>query len=209
MNTKRKLSLGAFLSTLLIVLLFSFCVHSVYAYFTATTNRDFTLEFATLEIDLQNSGTSIQNDSAVITNLIEGVMPGDSISFNNITVANTGTGDSYVLVNVKIQISTTLSYDLWYNLAGTVIDIDNITSDMSASLLTKASTSTTTDTATFNASWTIPGADVTDAYQSAPISLEIKAYAVQAYLPDRPNTFASDAHYASYFICNNYTTFES
>ena len=200
MQDKRRLSLSAFLSTFLIVLLFSVCINSVYAYFSASAEREFTLNFATLELDLQNSsGGSYAVDSLI--EKITGVMPGDTIDFSDIHVKNTGTGDAYVLVNAIIEISKsgmpTLTYNNWYNLAGGKVKTSNF-----AANVVGATNLTSGKSGAFNLSWTVPGEIVTNEYQDANINVTIDAHAVQSYLPEA-DVYQSESLYASYFIVND------
>ena len=58
MNTKRKLSFSAFISTFVIVLLFSLSINAVYAYFSATAQEEYKLKFATLTIDIKDSSNN-------------------------------------------------------------------------------------------------------------------------------------------------------
>ena len=173
------------------------CINSVYAYFSATAEREFTLNFATLELDLQNSSGSGYT-AATLTNKINGAMPGDVIDFSDIHVKNTGTGDAYVLVNAIIEISKsgmpTLTYNNWYNLAGGKVNVSNFAANVAgATNLTSGSSNS------FNLSWTIPGETVTNSYQEADIKVTVDAHAVQSYLPEA-EVYQSESLYASYFI---------
>ena len=197
MQNKRKLSLSAFLSTFLIVLLFSVCINSVYAYFTARAEREFTLNFATLELDLQDSSGSTYTNSKLTTK-VNGIMPGDTINFSDIHVKNIGTGDAYVLVNAIVEISKsgmpTLTYNNWYNLDGNRVNTSNF-----AENLVGATHLTSNQSDSFDLSWTVPGDVVDDEYQQANINVTVDAHAVQSYFPEA-ETYASEKLYASHFI---------
>jgi len=205
MNTKRKLSLTAFISTFVIVLLFSVSINAVYAYFSATASEQYKLKFATLTIDLKDSSNKTAT-SDTINDKFTWLLPGDKIDFSNVKVHNTGNTPCYVLVNVIIDIQPVdegeaVSLNKWYNLSGTEIDSNNLTAAMGATLLNEASS------APISFTWECDGEEFDDDYQNASVSASVTAYAIQSFLPDRPQQYTTDAVYASYFICTNYEDF--
>ena len=210
MNTKRKISFGVVLSTLLIVLAFSISINAVYAFFSASAKKDISFKYATLTIDVTEETASTGKFAKTTSGTFTSLIPGDVIKFSDVTVANAGTADCYVLVNLVVdlvQINPTTkaetilkTYNEWYNLSGT-----KNTADTTAGSTYLAKSGATGASSKFNLNWTLPGEDIDNDYQGVTVNAKITVYAIQAYLPD--NTTTNDAVYATEFILANHANF--
>ncbi len=211
MNKKRRLSFGALLSTLFIVFVFVFSINAVYAYFSATANKEITINFSTLSLDVTNTnarGTFF----TVSSNRILKTLPGDKLNFAEVNVTNTGDADAYILIKIEVVITKDgqedLEYTEWYNGGAEKIDLENIATNTIDATLLKRSGETGDSILLRNLTWVLPGDDVTNNYQNASITASATAYAVQAYLPNIPESYNGDtALFATTFILNNYETF--
>ena len=110
-------------------------------------------------------------------------MPGDTISFNNIEVENTGDDAIYVLANIRFTITKTneASYIIneWYNLNNQHIDATNLSSNnVPATLLNKDATTS------LNFSYTFDGNFFDNTFQSAKVGTKLFIHAIQPYLPE-------------------------
>ena len=208
MVNKRRMSFGAFLSTVFVVLVFLLSINSVYAYFTATANKNATINFATLTLEMTDDDENIfTSDYFVETSLI----PGDTIYFSDISVENTGTTSCYVLLKIDIGIKTktenepSIMVTEWYNLNGELVDTSDFSlNEAGATLLESEEVYYLEDF-----EFTIPGDEVNDDYQGGTTEITITAYAMQSYIPEMDDEFndLTEECYASYFICTYYDSF--
>ena len=86
------------------------------AYFTSTSNKQGEIKFQDLTIELSST-----NPQSVFSTNLTSVFPGDTVTFNEVSVKNTGEVDIYSILNLKITITspkTTKVETSWHNLEG-------------------------------------------------------------------------------------------
>ncbi len=182
---------------LLISFALAVCAGTI-SYFTASAEKGGTLTFANLEVQILNSEEQPFDDSVFQQTYVQDLLPGSTININNIKVKNTGEADAYVMLNLVVNITKIgampLNYDKWFNCEGKEVDVTNfVTTPVGADLLTIGEVNSA------SVKFIIPGADVTNDYKQATVSVELKAEAIQSNLPDAV-IYQNVSKYAAYKI---------
>ena len=122
-SKKRGNILSVVLYNIIFILLSIFAVNVAYAYFTATASKGGDVSFASLSLNLLDESDEVLSGDSFTTYLNEDLLlPGDTITFDNIKVENASNVSSYALVNLNIDViptdttKATLTYNKWYNL---------------------------------------------------------------------------------------------
>lgn len=198
MNIKRKFNISAFISTIIIVLLLSFAMSNVYAYFTAIANKEITIDFATIDVNMvDGNGTDISSFPISL----EGVTPGSTLNFSSVNIKNKGTTECYALLNLDVTITApnayTLHYNKWFDINGNEVNHNDFAiNEVAATIMASGETINT------SMQWQIPGDPISNDYQNGTITATLGAYGVQTLLPDAVAYVDKDL-YATYFICKN------
>lgn len=201
---KRKINYLAYLCTAIVVFLLSSLVTYTYSYFTARANKSGEIKFATVDVSMTMNNSTFSGQFQEV----EAFYPGQTITLpyddsNTITVKNNGTTDSYVLMNLNVEIvpeaGETLTYNYWYDLSGNQVNTTNFElNEVGADLLAPESTA---DLPILT--YTFPGEPLTNEYKGATARFNLTPYAIQSLLPKDAEAYVSDELYASYFICKN------
>lgn len=202
--SKLKQARAYVLAFLLLIFISCVSVLSVRAYFTAKATNSGELTFGLIEVNLLDStGANFANsgDESFQTKYVTGILPGSVISIDDAQVKNTGTHEEYVLLNFDVNIAegTTkeLHYNIWYNIAGEEVNINNFAVNSAKASLIQPNAYETT-----NIVWKVPGDAVDNNYKGATAKVTLTAYGVQANIIDEDKYQNKDL-YASYFICKN------
>ena len=200
-SKKRGNILSVVLYNIIFILLSIFAVNVAYAYFTATASKGGDVSFASLSLNLLDQSDEVLSGDNFTTYLNEDLLlPGDTITFDNIKVENASNVSSYALVNLNIDViptditKTTLTYNKWYNLSGQEVDTNFVNTD--------ATLMASNEDKTLDINFTFPGEDITNDYKNAKTRVTLGAYGTQENLRDS-QAYVSKTKYASYHIIKN------
>lgn len=173
-------------------------VLTVNAYFTATASKSGDLTFGAIEVQLLDGENQISTDS-FNSKYLSNIMPGSTITFDDVRVKNTGASDVYVLLKLDVDITktgeATINYSKWYNVYGEEVEINNFAVNQTEANLISAG-----DYLTTNISWTLNGDVVDTVYQGGTLKATLTAHGVQTGLKNT-DKYKNKNLYASYFIC--------
>ena len=140
MNSKRKkISLFTIAFVLIVVALLIASIYFTFSYFTSTAKRKGTLQTGVLSLDLVDSTGATLSTNALTTQFTNGLLPGDSITINNVYVKNTSNFDVYSIIKLRAEItkvgetSPSLTIEKWMNLSNQEIVIGTTPADELAS----------------------------------------------------------------------------
>lgn len=200
-SKKRGNILSVVLYNIIFILLSIFAVNVAYAYFTATASKGGDVSFASLSLNLLDQSDEVLSGDSFTTYLNEDLLlPGDTITFDNIKVENASNVSSYALVNLNIDViptdttKATLTYNKWYNLSGQEVDTNFVNTD--------ATLMASNEDKTLDINFTFPGEDITNDYKNAKTRVTLGAYGTQENLRDS-QVYVSKTKYASYHIIKN------
>ncbi len=92
------------------------------SYFTSTSKKSGDLNFANIDLVIDSTN---KND-ALFSSYLPDIIPGDKLTFENISVTNSGNTDIYTVLNLNIYTTRTgytdYQIDKWYNLYGEEIN---------------------------------------------------------------------------------------
>ena len=173
----------------------------VNAYFTASASKKGDLNFHTIGLTI-NTGNE---NNSVFSTTIEKIVPGQTLSFNNISVQNTESADVYVLMNFNLTIqktdSTRYIIDTWYNLAGdeaNVSDMENNT--------TEATEVTASNSQSLDLEYLVDGNIFDNSFKNATVNATIKAVGIQTQNLEPIGSITSDPLIAAYMLIEDFHT---
>lgn len=202
---QKQSNISKILVSLILVLFLLILVSSnVYAWFTARARYEDTPTFATLEVDITSGSTSM-TDSSFTTTYLNNVYPGSTISFNSLSISNTGNEAVYTIVKLKLKFeinSNSYVFIYYYNLDGERIDNINLENNTAPASLLNAGQSDSV-----NLSFTLNGDEFTNDFKQTSIEVTFTALAIQSTLPeDETGVYPTDGLYAVYYLVEEVDT---
>ena len=168
------------------------------AYFTASSNASGGLNFSDISLEINSEN----EDGALFSADLTSVVPGDTISFDNISVNNTGDADIYSLLHLSIVISKTGQEDYtisnWYNLSGTALNVNMASNTTKATLLEKNVPEDVALTYTFE------GSSFGDTFKNSNITVTLQAVGIQAENLEQVEEITDEALIAAYLLVEDY-----
>lgn len=159
-----------FVWIILPILLFLFSMNGVYAYFTASAQKqESTVTTAIVNVSLEDEEITSRTIKSVYDSYI---VPGSDVLYTG-TVVNTGTIKMYCVLEFNIVINGKVICNTFHNASGTKLT-NNSTKFTSGATVIEAN-----GEVPFELSYTMDGNIYDNTYQGATIQLEITAYAIQ------------------------------
>jgi len=189
----------------LILILFMLCVvamsslNFVSAFFTSTANISGDVNFhnVTLEVNAE------EDDYPIFAQNLTSILPGDSVSFDGLTVTNSGSADVYVVLNVKVVVeksgSTLKTDSKWYNLENEEIDVADMSNNSVGASELAASKSET-----LSLTYEFVGADYNDDFKGASVTVSVSAYCIQKANLEEIDGIEEDDLIAAYMLVADY-----
>ena len=148
------------------------------AYFTSRDSKNGNIYFH--DIDLEVS--SLNDGNSIFDKTLTSVLPGDTLSFDAISITNTGSAPVYAILKLKIVfkdssgVETEDSFTKWYNLTSTTTEIN--TSNLLGNTV-GATELAAGDSKTLSLSYNLSGETFGDEYKNGQIQVVLSAYCIQ------------------------------
>ena len=199
MTNRRKyvpfIYLGIIAATIIII---ASMVGLANAYFTSTADKEGEINFHNVELQINST-----NQNSALFSTASTLIPGESISFSNISVKNIGTTDIYSLINLNIYIQrvgyTASVTDLWYNLDGAGVNYKNISSNT-----TNATKLEVNASQNLNLSYEFRSCKYNNTFKNSSVKITLRAVGIQSANLQEVEEITSEPLIASYWLINDF-----
>ena len=198
MKKTNSLNSTFFLIVVFLLLVVMGSIGATVAYFTAQSSKSGDINFHDVTLTLNST-----NGDDIFSSDLTAVMPGQILSFDNLTVVNDGSADVYVILQLKLTFTkndTPLkTVNKWFNLNYQEINTEDLMQNE-----TGASELETGNYQTLSLDYELVGSDFDNDYKGASIQVSVSAYCIQKENLPEIDGLESEALVATYMLVTDY-----